>query len=224
MRFGKIDYINLLPFYVFTKRHAHDSRFNAYIRNKKSYPSQINRLYKRRKVDAAFISSVYARNEHGMQVGIVARGAVWSVIALSDRESKEDFESSTSNVLAALLGVEGEILIGDKALRAYLEREGRNLVDLAELWHQKTGLPFVFARLCSHTYHKRYEAFARKFAGMKIYIPHYILQKYVQKTGIAAKDIKRYLKRIDYVIDKKAQKGLKKFYSDTRALGRKKHQ
>jgi chorismate dehydratase len=37
------------------------------------------------------------------------------------------------------------LLIGDAALRAVLEEPGPHVYDLGELWHNWTGLPFVFA-------------------------------------------------------------------------------
>ncbi len=36
-------------------------------------------------------------------------------------------------------------VIGDPALRALIERPDWTVIDLGEVWHQRTGLPFVFA-------------------------------------------------------------------------------
>jgi len=45
----------------------------------------------------------------------------------------------------ALLEAPAMLLIGDTALRASFMETGLNVYDLGELWHEWTGLPFVFA-------------------------------------------------------------------------------
>lgn len=213
MRFGKIDYINLLPFYVFIKRYARDSRFNAYIRHKRTYPSQINRLFHTGKIDAAFISSIAARGQKCTGIGIVARKDVRSVIVVPDKDHASDIESSTSNVLAKILGLSGEVLIGDKALKTYLMLGSDHVVDMAEVWNKRYGTPFVFACLCYNTHPEFYQKLADTFVKKRVKIPHYILIRYARKSGIAPKAIIDYLKKISYRIDGKAGMGLKKFHT-----------
>jgi len=72
MIFGKIDYINLLPFYIFTKKYK-TSRFNQILHYKKSYPSKINYLFEKRQINAAFISSIKSKNKDCFDLGIVAK-------------------------------------------------------------------------------------------------------------------------------------------------------
>lgn len=207
MIFGKIDYINLLPFYIFLKRELRDTQ-KASLEHKKGVPSKINQDFKNRRVDGAVISSIFSQKYSCTNVGIIAKKEVLSVIVCPG-SLKDDIESNTSNILAKILKVEGEVLIGDKALKRY--KEDKSCKDLAALWFKKYKLPFVFARLCWTKNKKEYERLSNKFLKQKIKIPQYILKKYSKKTGISKKDIKSYLKLIDYNIDKKAETSLKKF-------------
>ena len=49
MIFAKIDFINLLPFHVFIKKNIKSNQVKAIIEYKKSYPSVINKKFKKRK-------------------------------------------------------------------------------------------------------------------------------------------------------------------------------
>ena len=77
MVFGKIDYLNLLPFYVFMKRYTKSTRLQMSLHYKKGVPSKLNRDFAARRIDAAFISSITARHAKSVNVGIVAR-KVWT--------------------------------------------------------------------------------------------------------------------------------------------------
>jgi len=200
--FGQIDYLNLLPFHIFMKKHYYNYT------TKKSYPSKINRLFEKKIVDAAFISSIKSKNQTCLDAGIIANKKVLSVLVCSG-ENKDDFESNTSNVLAKILNQNGEILIGDKALKRYYE--DNSCKDLATLWYEKYKLPFVFARFCINKNKKEYQKMINLFLKEKIYIPNYILNKYSKKTGISKKQIKEYLKLINYKMGYKEKKSLKKF-------------
>lgn len=213
MIFGRIDYINLLPFYLFLKR-FHPALLRLSLA-KKGAPSTINRLFKSRKIDAGFISSIKSRSQKGAKLGIIARKAVTSVLVLENTASKDDSESDTSNALAKVLNLKGEVVIGDKALKLYLQ--GAKVKDLALEWQKKTGLPFAFARLCFTSHRNRIKQLEKDFLRrVTRRIPHYILLEKSQKTGIKPKDINEYLKRIDYKLDKKAEMALKKFLFITR--------
>ena len=48
MIFAKIDFINLLPFHVFIKKNASSNQLKSIINYKKSYPSAINKQFKKR--------------------------------------------------------------------------------------------------------------------------------------------------------------------------------
>ncbi|MDR1554546.1 MAG: menaquinone via futalosine step 1 [Campylobacteraceae bacterium] len=216
MTFGKIDYINLLPFHIFLKKQPLCNSFKQSIACKKSYPSKLNEKLKKRQIDAAFVSSI-ASAQKGLKTinaGIVATKEVQSVLVKAG-SYKQDPHSATSNLLAKILKVEGEVVIGDRALKFYLENP-QNYTDLAKLWHEKYNLPFVFARLSVNRYYDFYKRIGEKFANQKIFIPSYILNNYEEERGIKAKDIKTYLKNLSYKVDAKANYGLKTFLRASR--------
>ena len=210
MIFGKIEYLNLLPFHVFMKRFTKSSSAKMSMEYKRSVPAQVNAAFHARRVDAAFISSISAVKSTYVGLGIIAKKSVNSVLVIPSKTSKKDKESASSNVLASVLGVEGEILIGDKALRYALKNN--DYIDLAELWNEKYNLPFVFALLCYHKDKKHYKKIEKEFLKREVRIPQYILEEAAQRTGVSKKEILEYLKLISYELDTQAQKGLKKFY------------
>jgi len=211
MVFGKIEYLNLLPFHVFMKRFTKSNQQKMSMHHYSGVPAVVNEKFLSRRVDAAFISSIRARKYNNVNLGIIARREVQSVIAIPNKTNTKDVESATSNILVDILGVDGEVLIGDKALRYYLS--GGEHVDLAKLWNEKYNLPFVFALLSFHKDKKLYKKIEKNFIKRPIKIPDYILDKASKRTGIAKKDILNYLTCISYDFDKKAQLGLKTFYS-----------
>ena len=211
MLFGKIEYLNLLPFHLYMKRYSRSSRHYMSFRYKKGVPSKINTEYAARRVDAAFISSIKAQKESYVDLGIIAKKEVLSVLLLPSDTYQEDKESASSNVLAKVLGLQGEVLIGDKALRHYLSGD-ENAVDLAKAWHDKYKLPFVFALLCYHQHDKEIKKLARTFKNTSHKIPQYQLINASKRTGISTKAIQHYLTFISYELDTKAKAGLRKFW------------
>ncbi|MDD3324859.1 MAG: menaquinone via futalosine step 1 [Sulfurospirillaceae bacterium] len=216
MIFGKIDYINLLPFHVFLKKSSLQSSFKQSCERKKSVPSDINRKFKKRAVDGAFISSIESQKKSikPLSLGIVAKKNVKSVI-VKEGISKKDPASATSNILARVLDVKGEVFIGDKALKLYIENP-EDYIDLATKWNAKYKLPFVFARLCINNHHSFYSNLTKKFKKKSIKIPQYILKHYSIKRGIEPIEIKKYLSLISYNIGSKENKGLKLFFKKAR--------
>lgn len=216
MIFAKIDFINLLPFYVFIKKNIRSSQNKAIINYKKSYPAKINKQFINRKIDAAFISSIKSRGCKGcLDIGIVAQNEVLSVLCIAG-EYKKDYQSDTSNMLAVVLGIEGRVLIGDKALQYYHTHPDTQFIDLALAWKEKTGLPFVFARLCTNKHTKYLENLSKRFLQTKIKIPQYILKNYAQRSGLSTKQITQYLEKISYNITYKEKQSLKKFLQLTK--------
>ena len=211
MLFGKIEYLNLLPFHVFMKRFSKNSSASMAMNYYKGVPSKINHKFSSRKVDAAFISSIGAKKYTHVGLGIIARREVLSVLVIPSSQNISDSESATSNVLAKVLDVDGEVIIGDKALRYYLE--GKEHIDLASEWNKRYNLPFVFAQLCYHKDKKLYKRIEKEFLKSRVKIPQYILKEASKKTEVPTKDILNYLEYISYEMDYKAKKGLKKFYS-----------
>ncbi len=188
-----------------------NSALKKAIEHKKGVPTLINKEFEKRRVSAAFISSIMSdkKNIKTLPLGIVAKKQVKSVI-LKKGSCKNDPASATSNVLCKVLEMQGEVLIGDIALKKYLKNP--NLyIDLSASWHEKYNLPFVFAILCTNRHHNIYRKLAIKFKNKKIKIPSYILKSYAQKRGIETKEIKEYLKLISYNIEEKERKALKLF-------------
>jgi chorismate dehydratase len=214
MIFGKIEYLNLLPFHVFMKRFTKSSQQQLAMEYKKNVPTKINDDYLSRRVDAAFISSIKAKNKKSVNLGIIAKKEVKSVIVIPSKKDKKDRESASSNVLVKLLSLEGEVLIGDKALRYVLQND--DYIDLAKIWREKYNLPFVFALLCYHKDKKLYKRIEKEFSKRSVKIPQYLLKKASKRTGIKEQDILDYLKYISYDLDYKAKAGLKKFYKEAK--------
>ena len=210
MIFAKIDFINLLPFHIYIKKRIQSSQVKSIIQYKKSYPSYINKKFKTRKVDSAFISSIASRGEKRLDLGIIARKDVQSVIVVPGK-NKDDYQSETSNALAKILKLEGEVLIGDKALKFFHENPDIEVIDLAKAWKDKYNLPFVFATLCYCRNRKILEKIIRNFNKKHIKIPQYILEQYSRRSGVSKKHIIEYLKRIDYDIGIQEKRALKKF-------------
>lgn len=217
MIFGKIDFLNLLPFHVFMKRYARTLRTHQSLNYHKGVPSTLNRSFATRRIDAAFISSITARNCVSFNVGIVAKREVLSVLSLTCNENKKDTDSATSNLLAQLLHVHGEVLIGDKALRYYYN--GGEHTDLGKAWNEKTGLPFVFALLCSHNHTDEFKRLSHAFVRKPIKIPYYILMENARKSNLTAAQITHYLQYISYKIGGKEKLGYKRFLKEAKERG-----
>ncbi|CAD7288731.1 MqnA/MqnD/SBP family protein [Campylobacter suis] len=220
MKFGKIDYLNLLPFHVFLKRSPLQSYVKKAIEHKKGVPSKLNGALCRRQIDAAVISSIESRRVKykKLNFGIVAKKSVKSVLVRKNSLSKLDSASASSNMLSKILGLKGEVLIGDRALRAYINEGSENFYDMGEIWHKKQGLPFVFGRFCYIKNGSTYEKLVNSFLSKNIKIPRYILEKYSKTRQISPENIRWYLKFISYKMGKKEQKALRIFIQKAREL------
>jgi len=218
--FGSISYLNLLPFQIFLKRYIGNSSTKMALNYKKNVPTKINSALKKKYINAGFISSIESARYRCSNLGIIANGAVYSVFII-DGEDKKDIESASSNALANILNLNGEVIIGDKALKYYLD--GGEGIDLAEEWHTRTSLPFVFARLCYNCYEKKIKNIERRFLKAPIKIPQYILKREAKKRDITPKELLWYLQFIKYKIDYKAEKSLKLFLKKVRNHKRDRH-
>jgi len=215
MLFGSISYLNLLPFQVFLKRYISSNAAKMSFSYKRAVPSQINKALKRKEVNAAFISSVESRKCQCTDLGIIAHKKVYSVLLLEGK-NESDPASATSNQLAKVLDLQGKVLIGDAALKHYLD--GGEGIDLAEEWYTKTDLPFVFARLCYNKHGEFIQKLARSFSHTKVKIPQYILKKEAKKRGITPKQLTWYLEHIYYDMNDKAKKSLKLFLKKSKKI------
>ncbi|MBU1668514.1 hypothetical protein KKC13_08825 [bacterium] len=208
MIFGSISYLNLLPFQVFLKRYLRYSGTKMAFTYKRNVPSHINKALRKRHIHAGFISSIESPRYACTDLGIIGNRAVYSVFVI-EGENKTDKESATSNQLAKVLNLEGEVIIGDKALKYYLN--GGKGIDLATAWYEQTHLPFVFGRLCYNCHEKLINNIAKKFMQRPVKIPQYILKKEAKKRDITPQQLLWYLKHIEYQMDYKAKKSLKFF-------------
>jgi len=209
--FGSISYLNLLPFQIFLKKRISNTQFKQIINYKKSVPSKINQEFKNRKIDAAFISSIKSKKCKCSDIGIVANGAVYSVLVLNKKQSFDN-ESDTSNALAKVLNIKGKVTIGDKALKYYLENQNnQDFQDLALEWQKRKKLPFVFARLCYNKNAKQLKKLAKEFSSKEFKIPQYYLKKAAKAKGISPKELTWYLNFIHYKIGYNEKKALKLF-------------
>lgn len=215
MIFGKIDFINLLPFHIYLKKHIQSSQIKLIIEHNKSYPSNINKKFLKGQVNSAFISSIASYQKKSLNLGIVAKNDVQSVLLICG-ENKDDYQSQTSNALAKVLNLQGEVIIGDKALKFFHEnknaKEPKEFIDLAKYWKNKYNLPFVFALLCFNKDGKKLQKIVKNFKKEKIKIPRYILKQYSKRSGISESNILEYLKRIDYEVSIKERKSLNIFF------------
>lgn len=221
LKIGKIDYLNLLPFDVYLKKSPLSTQQKKMIAYKKSYPAKLNKDFLFSRIDAGFVSSIMALGDKKIasNVGIIAKGEVWSVIVIPQR-NKDDYQSATSNALAKVLRVNGEVRIGDRALHYKLE--GGEYQDLGLLWWEKRQLPFVFGLFCSKKKSPQVQEMLKGFAKSKIKIPHYILEQRAKSSDIPAKEIKQYLQKIYYTLTSKEKRALVLFHRELRILGIKK--
>ncbi|MDA3969479.1 MqnA/MqnD/SBP family protein [Helicobacter ibis] len=225
MRFGKIDYLNLLPFEVFMRKYPAPSYCKLFYNKKKSYPAKLNIEFLFNRIDAGFISSITAmraQNERFrvFDVGICAKKEVKSVICIKD-DLGNDYQSATSNALLKVLGLQGRVLIGDRALRYVLDSSTnkQDYIDMCLFWVEKERIPFVFGRLCARKHKEFFCKVALLFAKSHVKIPHYIIDEYSKKSGVSKEDILEYLNLLTYKIDKKTKIGLYRFYRKARILG-----
>lgn len=218
MNFGKIDYLNLLPFHVFLKRAKLSNAQKKGIEAKRGVPSKLCDDLKARRIDAAVISSIEARKFKRLNMGICAKNEVISVLVRKNSARKLDAESRSSNMLSKILGLNGEVIIGDKALKAYLNEGKAEFFDLGQQWRQRTNLPFAFGQFACVKNEKVYKKIIKLFLKQKIHIPRYILNSYAKSRNIPADEILWYLNYIHYKISPKEQKALRIFINKARAL------
>ncbi len=220
MIFGKIDYLNLLPFHVFLKRYPMSSAERKAIEHKKGVPSKLCRDLNSARVGAAVISSVESRRAkyRKLDFGICARERVISVLVRKGTPRQLDPASMSSNMLSKILGLEGEVVIGDNALRAYLKDGREAFYDLGEEWKKRTGLPFVFGRFSCVRGAKYFGRLVSKFHRAPVKIPRYILSEYSRSRGVSESDILWYLQFISYKMGAKEKLALSIFLSRARAL------
>ena len=123
---------------------------------------------------------------------------------------------------------DGALLIGDAALQVPQD-SGHHLYDLAHLWHEATGRPFVFAfwavRLDALARQPKGMNLARVFQdsrdhGLEASSIDAIAQEWSPKLRLDEAEIKSYLtNNIHYYLDRENHAGLKLFLQYTQEIG-----
>ncbi|KAA6231305.1 menaquinone via futalosine step 1 [Campylobacter sp. LR264d] len=217
MLFGKIDYINLLPLHIYLKKYPLPNGIKRAMEYKKGVPSKLNKDLFYKRIDAGVISSIQSAKKKYkyLDIGICANKRVMSVLVKKNTQNLQDPSSASSNALAKILKVQGQVVIGDKALKYYIENE-KAYIDLCSVWFEKTGLPFVFGRFSCIKHKIFYERIFKNYQHSqktKLKIPYYILEKYAKTRQISVKNIKFYLQNIIYhKISFKEKRALKLFF------------
>jgi len=210
MIFGSIEYLNLLPFRIFLKKYLKSNYTYQALHYRSGVPSKINGDFKARRIDGAFISSIASTKARCSKLGIIAYKEVRSVLVVPTNTYTKDKASATSNRLAQVLGLQGEVMIGDRALKFYLS--GGSAIDLATKWYEEHQLPFVFARMCyTNKNAQAMQKLINTFQKASVKIPQYILKKEAKKRNITPQDLKSYLEYIYYSMDSRAYRSFKLF-------------
>ncbi|RDU69962.1 menaquinone biosynthesis protein [Helicobacter cholecystus] len=221
LKIGKIDYLNLLPFDIYLKKSSLSFQQKKMITYRKSYPAKLNSDFLFSRLDGGFVSSIMALGKKNIttNIGIIAKGEVWSVIVLP-KENQDDYQSATSNALAKVLKVSGEVRIGDRAL--HYKIQGGEYQDLGLLWWKKHRLPFVFGLFCLKKRSEKIQSMLEGFSRTKPKIPYYILIQSSYSSKIPPKEIRAYLQKIYYALKSKEKRALEHFHRELRILGIKK--
>ncbi len=111
-----------------------------------------------------------------------------------------------------LAKTDAALLIGDPALRSSAAADPRQKVfDLAELWHDHTGLGFVFAMWMTRLPSLPIDLAAARDEGVARIDE--IAANYASDTGLSRNDMKQYLtNNISYSLDDKMMAGLELYF------------
>jgi len=173
IRVGVVDVLNVLPvYYNVLKRHA-PSQFEI-VRGK---ITDLNRGMNQGRIDVSVISSFeYAKNYELYYIlpnlSVSADGPVRSIylflnkpieaLRCGDKIKLTAYSFTSVHLIRYILkdrditftqcdepDSAGELLIADEAIRRFYQKRDPHVYDLAQLWKEKTGLPFVFALWCA---------------------------------------------------------------------------
>ncbi|MDH3524220.1 MAG: menaquinone biosynthesis protein [Acidobacteriota bacterium] len=136
-------------------------------------------------------------------------------IAVEVEEASPDVEEMLARADAALL-------IGDPALR--VDRRGLEIWDLAGLWRELTGLPFVFAVWALHpragTDAPRIVGDLHRSLELGLAELDRLVARATEELGLQAEEVRTYLTRnLSYRLDSEALAGLHAFHQRAEELG-----
>ncbi len=122
---------------------------------------------------------------------------------------------------------DAEIMIGDIALKTFLSKEKKGfLYDLGVLWHQFTGLPFVFAlwivrKAAVERNFREIEFLMKRLSESKEYVRTHLeeIAKVSPSAGLHPEDLLRYWDGISYELDGEEIRGLTLYYRYAEELG-----
>lgn len=123
------------------------------------------------------------------------------------------WQDAAPDVQSMLKAADCAMLIGDPALRltASTAETSFRTFDLAELWHEHTGLGFVFAMWMTRAQAAPIDLAAARDEGLR-HIDE-IAANYAGDIGLTRDDISEYLSSaISYSVDEKMQDGMKLFF------------
>lgn len=240
MKIGLIPFLNVAPFY-----HGWNGSFVT------AAPRALGLMARKEEIDAAPLPVfdtffLEDRFEPVGDFGLAVKEKVMSVIlftkkpleSLSGSVVSVTEESSTSVALLRLLlaerfhlqGVEfaregdASLLIGDRALAEYTSCGWPFSFDLASLWHEWTGLPFVFARwvmrrsLSSEEKAPLAETLSKNL-GQAMEEIEKIAREGAERLGISERKTLHYLKNFIYRLGPEEEKGLALFREMLRKAG-----
>jgi len=233
---GRIDYLNVFPFY-----HAlEEDLWGPFVTDS---PRRLGEIARAGKLDAAPlpIVDVFDLEDEFEPLGhwgIACRGAVGSVLLFSRKPISElsharllcTDESSTSVVLARQMleemgsidvqiergdepeSFDGYLVIGDRALLLDSHHSFEHRTDLCELWFKRTQLPFVFARWVvrkSVSSGQKVQLAAALDASVNAPWPSDI----PNQAGLTPTRARAYLSNMIYRLDAECESAIKRFRS-----------
>ena len=130
--------------------------------------------------------------------------------------SGEKHANTEGGYLDHIKGTTAALAIGDKTMG--LSEKYKYTYDLAEIWHEWTGLPFVFAAWVSNK--KLPDDFIKQFnEALHIGLAHIQELIYILPTQYFHFDLKEYFtKNISYNLDEAKKLGLKRFLNEIKEL------
>ena len=236
MIIGRIDYLNVFPFY-----HAlEEDLWGPFACGS---PRRLGEIARAGELDAAPlpIVDVFDLEDEFEPLGhwgIACRGAVGSVLLFSRKPISElsharllcTGESSTSVVLARQMleemgsidvqiergdepeSFDGYLVIGDRALLLDSDHSFEYRTDLCELWFKRTQLPFVFARWVvrkSVSSAQKFQLAAALDASVNAQWPSEI----PNQAGLTSGAARAYLNNMIYRLDSECESAIKRFRS-----------
>lgn len=239
-KLGVLGYINILP--VTYALEMGKVKMDGEIR--KGVPTNLNLLLSKSELDASFASSIeYAHGDYRLlPYNISCSKDAMSVLLLSrvpiDKIEKIHItkESATAAVLLKILmryaykqdvtyGKEGEaeLVIGDKALRAF-KGHHEYMLDLGRAWNEFSQSKMVFGVLIarrdssSESIKILLESVEASYEWGKGNMKE-IVNYAAQKTGLTKNLIKNYYSCLSYYFNSEDIRGLKKFYEYAKEIG-----